>query len=328
MKEVLSISNDRQRIDITNFGGRVMQWIVDGVDIVLGFHSVEEYQVAKEPYHSALIGRYSNRIANAHYNYQRKSYPLNKNHGDHILHGGSSAFHNVFWNIISKSNTHVEMQHISPDGDQGFPGELITTARYQLENQDTLRLTVEATTSKATPISITHHPYFNLSGLQSSDLGSHLFKIYSNEILSTNGDGIPTGNKVGVGYTGFDFTEWRSLSDALKESHSQIDLIGGIDHTYISNVKAKSLQLQAEAKSIESEVHMQVFSNQPGLQFYTANHFDGKEKGKAERPHVFRGAFCFEPQQWPDSPNQTSFPSVILRPNEIFEFVTEYKFPS
>ncbi len=326
MEEILTISNDRLTISITNYGGRIMQWLVDGVDIVLGFDTVDEYKTANEPYHGALIGRYANRIANAQYSSDGVSYPLDQNHGKHILHGGKEAFHNTVWKVISKSSIHVELQNISPDGDQGFPGELTTIARYEIVAEDTLALSMTATSTKPTVLSLTHHPYFNLSGLTSYDLSEHLFQIHSNQILSTDVEGIPSGDIVDVGFTGFDFTRWKSLAKAMKESHSQINLLGGIDHTYITENQTDHLQLQAEAKSSNSKVHMQVYSNQPGLQFYTANHFDGKEKGKTGRSHMFRGAFCFEPQHWPDSPNQGQFPSTILKSNEKYVFNMKYKF--
>lgn len=326
MEEIITIANDRLKVTITNYGGRVMQWLIDGVDIVFGFDTIDEYKTANEPYHSAIIGRYANRIANAKFAYDGLSYQLDQNHGRHILHGGKRAFHNATWEVLSKSDTHVELQHISPDGDQGFPGELTTIARYEL-TKDALILNVNSTTTKATPISITHHPYFNLSGLAVNNLSHHVFKIYSDRILETDQEGIPSGEQINVGKSGFDFTQWKSLNIALTESHAQMQLLGGIDHTYITESKSKQIQLQAEAKSKDSQVHMQVFSNQPGLQFYTANHFDGSVKGKNDRSHQQRGAFCFEPQMWPDSPNQKNFPPTILLPNEISSFITEYKFP-
>jgi len=324
MEEIIKISNNRLSLTITNYGGRVMSWEVDGVDIVLGFETIEEYKSANEPYHSALIGRYANRVANARFKLKEKTYELDQNHGQHILHGGSSAFHNSMWTIISKSDTHVELEFISADGDQGFPGELKSIARYEIDD-NALKLEIKSTTTKSTPVSITHHPYFNLSGLNSKDLEQHEFLIHSDQVLSTNKEGIPDGNKLGVGYTGFDFTKWKKLSKAMQESHSQIELLGGIDHTYIMDVDSK-LRLQAEAKSIDSNVHMQVYSNQPGVQFYTANHFDGNEKGKQGRTHAHRSAFCFEPQRWPDSPNHDNFPNSMLHPNEEFTFSMEYRF--
>lgn len=326
MEEIITISNDRLKVDITNFGGRVMRWLVDEVDIVLGFDSIKEYKSANEPYHGAIIGRYANRIANAKYTYEGVTYLLDVNHGNHILHGGKQAFHNATWEVLDKSNTHVKLRHISPDGDQGFPGILTTIAKYELQG-GSLYLTISATTTKATPISITHHPYFNLSGLDSNDLSHHLFQIHADQILSTNSDGIPMGDRIDVEFTGFDFANWKSLNQGIQESHPQMDLLSGIDHTYITISNAESVQLLAEAKASDTGVHMQVFSNQPGTQFYTANHFNGSDKGKGNRIHHYRGAFCFEPQMWPDSPNQKTFPNTILLPNETFLMTAEYKFP-
>jgi len=325
MQETITISNERLSIAITNYGGRVMRWIVDGVDIIMGFDEVDQYKTASEPYHGAIIGRYANRIANAKFTLNNKEYYLNQNHGKHLLHGGDQAFHNTIWTILSRSKSHVEMQLISPDGDQGFPGELTATARYELQ-EDGLSLSIKATTTAATPINMTHHPYFNLSGLPSSDLEQHQFMIHSNKILPTTHDGIPTGDLLSVSDTGFDFEQWKSLKQAWKVSHPQIETIGGIDHTYIMPDQSE-VSLQAEAKASDTNVHMQVHSNQPGVQFYTANHFEGKEKGKIGRSHVFRGAFCFEPQRWPDSPNQQTFPNTILQSDEEYSLILYYKFP-
>ena len=326
MEEIITLSNNRLRLDITNYGGRVMKWLVDGVDIVLGFDTIDEYKSAKEPYHSALIGRYANRIANASYEYHGVVNVLNQNHDKHILHGGNTAFHNSRWDIVSKSDNYIELRFVSQDGDQGFPGRLTTTARYEL-GADSVRLSMTATATKSTPVSVTHHPYFNLSGLNSSTLDQHLFQINSNHILVTDAEGIPSGERMAVGGSGFDFTQWKSLKQGMIESHAQIDQLGGIDHTYINDCQVDDLKLQAEAKAIDSKVHMQIYSNQPGMQFYTANHFDGSDRGKNNRYHLHRGAFCFEPQMWPDSPNQATFPLTILTPNDVFSFSTEYKFP-
>ena len=326
MEEIFTISNGRLEITITNYGGRIMQWLVDKVDIVFGFDTIDKYKTANEPYHSALIGRYANRIANSKFTYNGQSFQLNQNHGKHILHGGQQAFHNAEWTVLNKSKTHIELYHVSPDGDQGFPGELTAIARYEIKD-DTLVLSINATTTKVTPLSITYHPYFNLSGIEADDLSNHVFKIHAEEILETNKNGIPTGETIEVKDSGFDFKQWKSLDNAMAESHSQIELLQGIDHTYITECRGNQVQLQAEAKAKNSQVHMQVYSNQPGVQFYTANHFNGSDIGKNDRLHQHRGAFCFEPQMWPDSPNQNNFPSAFLIPNETFSFVTEYKFP-
>lgn len=325
MEEIFTIFNERIKLDITNYGGRVMRWIVDSTDIVFGFDTVEKYKLANEPYHSALIGRYSNRIANARYSHDDNSYRLNNNLGAHILHGGDSAFHNVIWTVISKSDSHIELQYISKDGDQGFPGQLITTATYTLVDDEVL-LVMKAKTTKSTPVSFTHHPYFNLSGLGRNSLENHNFKIHSNTILTTDQNGIPSGEKLEISGTAFDFVNWRSLSHSMKEGHPQIDLLGGIDHSYIFDSN-HNLQLQAEAQSKDSKIHMMIFSNQPAIQFYTANHFNSSDQGKNSRLHAHRGAFCFEPQQWPDSPNHDNFPNTILDPSKEFLFSMKYKFP-
>jgi len=325
MEEIIVLKNDRFKIEITNYGARVMRWLVDGVDIVLGFDHIDQYKSAIEPYHSAIIGRYANRIANAQFTLNNESFRLNNNLGNHILHGGSKAFHNSIWTVQSRSENHLELLNLSPNGDQGFPGELTTKAIYTLE-ADGLLLEVKARTTKSTPVNITHHPYFNLSGLESSDLSHHQFLVHSNEILETNHEGIPSGNRVQVANNGFDFTNWKSLAKGINESHAQIELLNGIDHTYITD-QNDQLKLQAEARAIDSHIHMQVYSNQPGIQFYTANHFEEKETGKSGRRHAFRGAFCFEPQKWPDGPNQNNFPDTILQPNEQYNFSLKYKFP-
>lgn len=326
MEGVFAIFNERFKLDITNYGGRVMRWKVDGIDIVFGFDSIDEYKKASEPYHSALIGRYANRIANAKYFSNGNPCQLNNNLGTHMLHGGSNAFHNVIWTVLSRSQTHLELQYISKDGDQGFPGELITIAKYSIVDDGVL-LEINASTSKPTPVSLTHHPYFNLSGLSSNNLKQHRFKIHSNSILPTDQEGIPLGYELNIKDTAFDFRNWKTLQRSFQEKHDQIELLGGVDHSYTFDTLRDDLVLQAEAKSDESNIHMQVYSNQPAIQFYTANHFAGKDQGKDHRIHAYRGAFCFEPQQWPDSPNRSNFPSTMLDPNEEFTFAMKYSFP-
>lgn len=319
-----TLRSEKLEITISRYGGRITHWLVDGVDIILGFDDIESYKTAKEPYHGALIGRYSNRISQSQFAIDDKIYNLKSNLGNHVLHGGPKAFHNQEWDLASSNDKNVTLYLHSPDGDMGFPGDLYTKASYTIE-ENTLILKMSATSSAPTFCNFTYHPYFNLGGLSSTDLYDHQFRIQSNHILETDKEGIPSGNAIDISGSGFDFTDWQNLQRQINKSHPQMDLLGGIDHNYLINANSID-EVIAEARCQSTGIHMQLSTDQPGLQMYTANHFDGSEFGKSNRQHNHQGAFCFEPQHYPDSPHHKHFPSTLLLPNQEFLFTVKYSF--
>ncbi len=319
----------------TNYGQRLVSLYVpdskgDFDDVVLGFGSLAEYQNAKEKYFGASIGRYGNRIANGRFSLNDSIYKLAQNNGKNHLHGGIKGFESLIWNVRQISDHELEFTRISPDGEEGYPGNLEVKVQYDLTNNNELKINYYAVTDKPTPINLTHHSFFNLSGEGNGSINSHRLMINADAFTPIDEGLIPTGELRPVVNTPFDFRKLKPIGEDLDTlKNEQLRRAKGFDHNFVLNNKSTtSNELILAAKVVEpvSGRVMEVLTNEPGLQFYGGNFLDGKTQGKSGKPYEFRGAFCLETQHFPDSPNQDQFPSTILKPGEEYRSTCVYKF--
>ena len=301
-------------------------------DVVLGFDNLDQY-VEKSPYFGAVVGRYANRIANGKFTLDGKTYelPINNKPGGMpcSLHGGNKGFDSVVWDaekVEAEDAAGVELHYLSEDGEQGYPGNLKVTVTYWLTNDDELRVEYKATTDKATPINLSNHSYFNLAGEGDGKILDHKLTLNASHFTPVNKGLIPTGEIAPVEGTPFDFTEPHKIGARIDADHKQIELGGGYDHNFVLDHEKGELGLAARVVEPDSGRVMKVYTDQPGVQFYTGNFLDGSLVGKTGEKYVKRGAFCLETQHYPDSPNHPDFPSTILRPDEKFESTTVFKF--
>ncbi len=296
-------------------------------DVVLGYASLDGY-LTNSPYFGALIGRYGNRIAKGHFTLDGQTYTLATNNPPNALHGGIKGFDKVVWKVVHAEKTsqgaQLELTYTSPDGEEGYPGTLTVTAIYTVTPGNSLRLDYTATTDKDTIINLTHHSYFNLAGR--SDILGHVVCINADEFTPVDSTLIPTGELHPVDNTPFDFRTPTTIGSRVNADNEQIKFGGGIDHNWVVDHPMGKLGLDAWVMEPTSGRVMQVWSTEPGLQFYTGNFLDGTIKGKDGQVYKFRDAFCMEPQHFPDSPNHPNFPSVELKPGETYHNTIVYQF--
>jgi aldose 1-epimerase len=316
---------------ITNYGGTVMSLRVPdarGVmgDIVLGYERAQDYAKAS-PYFGCLIGRYGNRIAKARFALDGIAYRLAANNGENSLHGGIKGFDKVVWNarpVQSDLGPALELRYLSKDGEEGFPGNVEVTARYTLTSDRALRLDFAAATDKKTIVNLTHHSYFNLAGF--GDVLGHEVLLCARHFIPVDASLIPTGELRPVAGTPFDFTTPTAIGARIDGDDQQLRLAGGYDHNWVIDKPLGELGLVARVHEPTSGRTMDVLSTEPGAQFYTGNFLDGSITGKRGQCYSRRSGFCIEPQHFPDSPNQPSFPTVVLAPGETYKNTIIYKF--
>lgn len=298
-------------------------------DIALGFDSLEGY-LGTQPYMGATVGRYANRIAKGRFTLNGEQYTLAVNNGANALHGGLKGFDKKIWrakSVSSDDGPAVEMTYVSPDGEEGYPGALTATVTYSLSNDNEVRIHYKATTDADTVLNLTNHSYFNLAGAGKGTILDHMVAINADRFTPVDSGLIPTGELKSVEGTPFDFRTPTAIGARIDETgDEQIKLGGGYDHNFVLNGGAGNLRFAARAKEPVSGRIMEVFTDQPGLQFYTGNFLDGSVTGKGGIQYEKRFGFCMETQHFPDSPNKPEFPSVLLKPGETFETTTVYKF--
>jgi aldose 1-epimerase len=327
-------TRDGIALDVAGYGGSIVSLRVPDRsgnmgDVVLGFDSLEEYQ--QHPYFGALLGRYCNRIANARFELQGVEFRLARNDGRHSLHGGWKGFDKVFWNIKDVStpeNPALELTYRSPDGEEGYPGNLDITVIYSLPADNELRIDYQGKTDKDTVVNLTSHSYFNLAGHGQGDVLGHLVEIAADRFTVIDQDLIPTGEFRSVTGTAFDFRRPMPIGAriaAKNEDDEQLRRGNGYDHNFVLNGVAGSLRLAARVTDPLSGRVMEVLT-EPGVQFYTGNALQNRLRGKSGKVYGPRSGFCLETQHFPDSPNQPAFPSTILRPSEPFHSTTVYRF--
>jgi aldose 1-epimerase len=322
------------QIRAMNYGGIILSIRVPDrkgqlADVVLG-HDILEGYIPNPPYIGAIIGRYGNRIANGTFTLDGKTYTLPKNDGPNTLHGGIyKTFDRVVWDGEPlKDRTGVAFSYLSHDGDDGFPGKLKVKVTYTLTDGNALLIDYEATTDKATPINLTQHSYFNLAGEGNGDILNHEIMINADRFTPVDKNLIPTGELRPVKGTPLDFTKPTKIGARIDDNYDQLALAHGYDHNFVLNNKPNQngLKLAARVHEPTSGRTLEVWTTQPGVQFYTGNFLDGTVTGKQGHVYKRRYAFCLETQHFPDSPNHPDFPTTILKPEETFHQETMFKF--
>lgn len=329
---VFTLTNRQgMQVKVLDFGAIISEIHVpdrDGTfaDVVLGFERLEPY-LANSAFLGAVIGRFGNRIAQGRFSLDGKDYQLAVNNAPNHLHGGNQGFHQVMWQaepFTRDDAVGVTFTRSSPHGEDGYPGQLDVTVVYELDNDNALSLRYHAVTDQATPVNLTNHTYFNLAG-QGTILG-HALTINADRYLPVDAGSIPTGELADVTGTPFDLRQSTVIGDSIALPHEQIRIGQGYDHNFVLNQQAEhGLKLAATVREPQSGRVMQVYTQEPGIQFYSGNFLDGSQHGK-HGPIGYRGALCLETQHFPDSPNQSRFPSTILRPGQVYQTETVYRF--
>jgi len=315
------------KVKIATYGGIVTELHVpdrDGnpADVVCGFETLAEYE-AGHPYFGALIGRYGNRIAKGRFTLDGKEYTLATNNGENHLHGGNVGFDKKVWKaepVETDNSVGVKLTYVSPDGEEGYPGTLTSTVVYELTADNELKIDYKATTDAPTIVNLTHHGYFNLGGHDSGDILGHVMMIAADRYTPVDEGLIPTGELAPVAGTVMDFTKPTAIGARIKDIAG-----GGYDHNYVLNSQDGSLALAARVSDPKTGRVMEVYTTEPGIQFYTGNFLDGSNKGKGA-VYNKHAAFCLETQHYPDSPNKPDWPSVVLRPGQTYRHTTVYRF--
>jgi len=290
-------------------------------DVVLGFDNLEGY-IPNDPHIGGIVGRFANRIANGTFTLDGQPYRLAQNDPPHHLHGGSTGFDRVLWTAQPLPGQQaVKLRYQSPDMEEGYPGNLTATVVYTLTEDNSLRIELSATTDKATPVNLTNHSYFNLSAGQVNHIRNHVVQIHAGRYTPVDETFIPTGIIASVQGTSLDLTRPRAIGEFIHQLPG-----GGYDHNYVLQGPAGEMKQAATVFEPTSGRLLEVFTTQPGIQFYTGNFLDGTLAGKQGARYTRHYGFCLETQHFPDSPNQEDFPSTILRPGQTYRQTTVYKF--
>lgn len=317
---------------IINYGGIVLSIKVPDRngqmgDVVLGYDTLAEYE-KESPYFGCLVGRYGNRIAKGRFTLNGQTYTLATNNYPNALHGGLKGFDKVVWNVVKADvgprGPRLELNYLSKDGEEGYPGNLNVTAVYTLTDDNALQLDYTATTDKDTIVNLTQHSYFNLAG--KGDILGHVVYINADKFTPVDSTLIPTGELRPVEGTPFDFRKPTPIGARVNADDEQLRFGGGYDHNWVINNPQGGLVLQARVTEPTTGRVLEVLSTEPGLQFYCGNFLDGTLKGKGGWVYQHRSGFCMEPQHFPDSPNKPNFPSVVLKPGQTYRNTIVYRF--
>jgi aldose 1-epimerase len=317
--------------ELTNYGARLVSLFVPDkngamVDVTLGYDSLASYTRPGESFFGATIGRYANRIANARFSLDGKEYKLAVNNGPNTLHGGNKGFDKVVWDAMQKDSQSIVFSYVSKDGEEGFPGTLTSKVTFTLTDENAIQIDYEATTDAKTVANLTNHAYFNLNGAGSGTINDHELMINADNILPVNATLIPTGKPAKVAGTPFDFRQLAIIGTRIDTTNEQIRNGQGFDHNYVLNGVDGKVNKVATIKGNISGITMEVYTDQPGLQFYGGNFLNGARPGKGGKTYNYRDAFCLEAGHYPDSPNQPAFPTTVLNPGETYKQTTIYKF--
>ncbi|WP_218597718.1 aldose epimerase family protein [Polaribacter sp. NJDZ03] len=313
---------------ITNYGGRVVNLFTpdkEGLfkDVVLGYDTAKEYLEKPDHFFGAIIGRYGNRIADGKFSIDNNEFLLPKNEVENQLHGGNKGFHTIVWQATQISASSLELTHFSKHLDQGFPGNLEVKVLYTLTENNELQIEYSAVSDAKTVINLTNHSYFNLSGNFNKSIENHLFQINATHYLPVNDKMVPVGVLEDVTNSPFDFKKLKKLEHVVDKEHQQIELGSGFDHNFV--LDDVNSGFVAKAIDENSGRSLEVYTTEPGVQFYSGNHLNNLE-GKNDILYQKRAAFCLETQHFPNSPNQSNFPSTLLLPEEKYFSRTIYKF--
>lgn len=328
------LKNGNIQAAITNYGGRIVGLCTPDkngqmADIVLGFSSIDGYLKAKEAFHGALIGRVGNRIAKGKFTLNGKEYTLPCNNGVNHLHGGPGGFHNVVWDVKAATDSSIVLNYLSKDGEMGYPGNLNAEVQYLLNSKNELVISYKATTDKSTPVNLTNHAFWNLAGEGNGTINDHILTINANNYTPVDSTLIPLSGNEPVEGTPFDFRKGRAIGTDLGQVETNIQLKHGpgYDHNFALN-KPDPGEMSWAAIVIEpvSGRKMEIFTQEPALQFYGGNFMDGSDTGKSGKTYNYRESLALETQHFPDSPNNTNFPSVILNPGDVYQTQSIYRF--
>lgn len=320
-------------VAITNYGGAVVAIMVPDkngqyANVIQGHDSIDHVIHSPEPFLSTLIGRYGNRIAQGQFQLEGQKYQLTINNGPNSLHGGPTGFHARVWDAEQESAQSLKLHYLSADGEEGFPGNLDVTVTYTWSNENELIITYSATTDQTTLCNLTHHGFFSLSGIANptATVNNNLVTINADFYTPIDEVSIPTGEIAPVAGTPMDFRTPQRVDSRIDADFEQLKFGAGYDHCYVLNKpEAGALSFAAKCVEPESGRSMEVFTTEPGVQVYTANWHNGFE-GAHGATFPARSAICFEAQHFPDTPNKGHFPSCVLRPGEVYNQVTIYKF--
>ena len=321
------------KITVTNFGGRIISIFAPDKegnvkDVVLGYDHVEQY-LQGNPYFGSIIGRFGNRIALGKFSLDGREYQLNINNRSNSLHGGPGGFNNQFWKIRSRKHEGLhglELTYTSKDGEEGYPGNLDVKVHYIITDNNELVMEYEAITDKTTVVNLTHHSFFNLAGEGSCGIQNHELMINADAFTPVDHELIPLGELRRVEGTAFDFRKPMKIGEKINDWEEQLACGSGYDHNWVLNKTDDALSLAAKVAEPESGRTLEVWTTEPGLQFYAGNFLDGNDVGKQGKHYEYRSAFCLEPQHFPDSPNQKQFPNVVLHPGDRYYQKTIYRF--
>ncbi|WP_245557598.1 aldose epimerase family protein [Deinococcus peraridilitoris] len=322
------------RAELTNYGALLVRLLAPDrkgtlEDVVLGHDRPEPYfDHAQSPFFGATVGRCANRIAGGQFSLLGHNYSLARNNGPNALHGGEQGFDQQVWDVrtyLGPDGPCAEFSRLSPDGEEGYPGNLAVQVTYTLTQDQALRIDYEATTDAPTPVNLTHHSYWNLSGDVREDILGHQLTVFADGITPVDASLIPTGSIQPVEGTPFDFREPHPIGEAIDRENEQLRFAGGYDHNFVLR-GGPELKPAATLYHATTGRELQVLTTEPGLQVYSGNFLDGQISGKGGRRYGYRSAICLEPQHFPDSPNQPHFPSVILEPGQRFTSRTVYAF--
>ncbi|WP_020566675.1 aldose epimerase family protein [Neolewinella persica] len=313
-------------LSLSDYGGIITSIKIDGVEMVIGYDQLEDY-LAPNPYYGALIGRYGNRIAGGKFSIGEEDYTLAANNGPNSLHGGVKGFDKYVWKAAPSSGDNrasVTLSHVSPDGDEGFPGRLDVSCKYEWTDDDELRLTYTATTDKTTIVNLTNHTYFNISG--GGNVRSQLLQLDADQYTPVDETLIPLGTLAPVAGTPFDFTKAKPIGQDIAADHPQIALASGYDHNWAINGYNGKLREFATLRDPASGRQLSCYTTEPGVQVFTANFKPGLFSGRDHTPLPVQGAICLETQHFPDSPNQEAFTTPLLKPGGTYRTTTVYRF--
>ncbi len=323
-------NNNGVQIKITTYGGIVTSWatpdkIGNKSNVVLGFDSLSGY-LAKPPYFGAIIGRYGNRIGKGTFKIDAATYQLATNNGANHLHGGNKGYDKVVWDAKpADSIASLTLTYLSKDGEEGYPGNLNITVVYTLTDDNELLIDYTADTDKATVVNLTNHSYFNLTGDVNNTILDHQLQINADKYTPVDTGLIPTGELKDVKGTPFDFLQPHKIGERINANDVQLISGKGYDHNFVLTRKGNDLELVATLSDSVSGRKLEVFTTEPGLQFYSGNFLDGTIKTSDGKTINHRTGLCLETQHFPDSPNKPEFPSTLLKPGEKYHTVTKYK---
>lgn len=318
------------KVHLTNYGARIVTLYTpdkngEMADIALGFDNIDEY-LSDPMYLGCIVGRYANRIDKAKFSIDGVEYQLVKNEGENTLHGGKAGFDKKIWDAKQEGNS-VVFSYLSPDNEEGYPGNLSISKSYTLTDENELRMEYSAETDKATVINLSNHTYFNLKGEGDTTILDHFVQINADYFTPVDNEWIPSGEIAPVSGTPFDFTVAKTIGQDILADNEQLKNGLGYDHNWVLNKELQdSLTFAAKVWEESTGRYIEIYTTEPALQLYCGNFMDGTVTGKAGLPYTYRGAMIFETQHFPDAPNHENFPSTLLSPGEKYYQLAVYKY--